>query len=200
MTPRRWQGTENPRTRIEILDAAAHLLVAEGYSAVTSRRVAAKAGVNSALVHYYFGTMDELLVALFRRGADAYLEGIRQALASPQPLRALWGISTEAPGMAEYITLANRNDAIRAEMVVYAARVRALQADALASIFRAGGPDPGSVPPWVAVMLMESISRLLVIDRSLGITAGHAELTAFAEDCLRRFEPGEAGQPPAGAP
>src|SRR5215472_2568286 len=141
MTPRRWTGTEEPRTRVDLLDAAARLLVEEGYSAVTARRVAASAGVNPALVHYYFGTMDDLLVVLFRRGADAYLERLGQALAAPRPLRALWSISTEPHGMAEYLALANHHEAIRAEMAAYAGQVRAIQADALEPIFRARGID-----------------------------------------------------------
>jgi AcrR family transcriptional regulator len=189
MTPRRWAGTEEPRTRLHLLDAAARLLAEEGYGAVTSRRVAARAGVNPALVNYYFGTMDDLLVAMFRRGADAYLERLRQALASPRPLRALWGISTEPHGMAEYLALANHHEAIRAEIAAYTTRIRAMQADALASVFQAQGIDPGSFPPWAVMMVIESISRLLLIDSSLGVTIGHDELTAFVEQYLRRLEP-----------
>jgi AcrR family transcriptional regulator len=191
MTPRRWAGTEEPRTRAGLLDAAARLLAEEGYGAVTSRRVAARAGVNPALVNYYFGTMDDLLVAMFRRGADAYLERLRQALASPRPLRALWGISTEPHGMAEYLALANHHEAIRAEIAAYTTRIRTMQADALASVFQAQGIDPGSVPPWAVMMVIESISRLLLIDSSLGVTLGHDELTAFVEQYLRRLEPPE---------
>ena len=62
----------------------------EGYAAVTSRRVAARAGLKPQLVHYYFRTMDDLFVALIRRGAEQNLEHQARALASPQPLRALW--------------------------------------------------------------------------------------------------------------
>lgn len=195
MTPRRWTGTEEPRTRVDLLDAAARLLVEEGYSAVTARRVAARAGVNPALVNYYFGTMDDLLVAMFRRGADAYLERLRQALASPQPLRELWGISTEPHGMAEYLALANHHEAIRAEMAAYTMQIRAMQADALASVFRDRGIDPGSFPPWAVMMLIESVSRLLLIDSSLGVTLGHDELTAFVEQYLQRFEPPSESAP-----
>lgn len=196
MTPRRWAGSEEPRTWSELLNAAAVLLVEEGYGAVTARRVAARAGVHASLVNYYFGTMDGLLVALFRRGADAYLVRLRQAVGAAQPLRELWGISTESHGMAEYIALANHNEAIRAEIAAYTVQVRTIQADALASIFRAHDIDPGRFPPWAAMMLIESISRLLLIDNSLGITVGHSELTAFVEQYLRQLEP--AGETAAG--
>ena len=191
MTPRRWTGTEEPRTRVDLLDAAGRLLVEEGYSAVTSRRVAGRAGVNPALVNYYFGSMDDLLVALFRRGADAYLERLRQALASPRPLRELWGISTEPHGMAEYLALANHHEGIRAEIAAYTTQVRTIQADALASILPARGIDAGRFPPWAVMMLIESMSRLLLIDSSIGVTTGHDELSAFVEQYLRRLEPAD---------
>ena len=42
----------------------------EGYAAVTSRRVAEQAGLKPQLVHYYFRTMDDLFLEMFRRGAD----------------------------------------------------------------------------------------------------------------------------------
>jgi hypothetical protein len=74
-------------------------------------------------------------------------------------------------------------------MAAYASQVRAIQADALESIFRANGIDPGRYPPSAMMMFIESISRLLLIDRSLGITAGHEQLTAFVERHLRCFEP-----------
>jgi len=50
-----------------LLDAAESLMLEEGYAAVTTRRVATRAGVNNGLIHYYFGTMDSMFVDLFRR-------------------------------------------------------------------------------------------------------------------------------------
>ena len=69
-------------------------MLEEGYAAVTSRRVAAQAGLKPQLVHYYFRTMDDLFLAAYRRRADQGLErlapGARLAAAAlgalgPQP-------------------------------------------------------------------------------------------------------------------
>lgn len=70
-------------------------MLEEGYAAVTSRRVAAKAGLKPQLVYYYFRTMDDLFLALFRRRAALGLERQALALASPQPLWALWDLSRD---------------------------------------------------------------------------------------------------------
>ena len=58
------------RPRGALLDAAEQLMLEEGYAAVTSRRVAAQAGLKPQLVHYYFRTMDDLFLAVFRRRAE----------------------------------------------------------------------------------------------------------------------------------
>src|SRR5512139_237451 len=98
MTTARRIGAEDSATRARLLDAAQALMVEEGYAAVTSRRVAARAGLKPQLVHYYFRTMDDLFLALVRRGAEQNLERQTRALASAQPLRALWEFSSDPRG------------------------------------------------------------------------------------------------------
>ena len=63
--------------RTALLEAVETLILSDGYAAVTSRRVAAEAGVNPGLVYYYFGPMDNLFVEVFRRSAARVLD--RQA-------------------------------------------------------------------------------------------------------------------------
>ena len=50
-----------------ILDAAEKLFSIHGFHGVTVRAVAVECGVDSALVHYYFGTKQELFDAVFAR-------------------------------------------------------------------------------------------------------------------------------------
>src|SRR5690606_21688674 len=59
-------GAPDSKTRTRLLDAAERLLLREGYASVTSRRVAAEAGLKPQLVHYYFRTMDDLFLEVFR--------------------------------------------------------------------------------------------------------------------------------------
>ena len=47
-------------TRRRLLTAAAALIVERGWGATTTRAVADRAGVNQALVHYHFGSIDNL--------------------------------------------------------------------------------------------------------------------------------------------
>ena len=88
------------KNRAALIDAAEALMIEDGYAAVTSRRVAEKAGLKPQLVHYYFRTMDDLFLEVFRRYADLGIEAHRQALESAQPLWALWrfGINPRPAG------------------------------------------------------------------------------------------------------
>lgn len=53
-----------------ILDAAEGLFARHGFYGVTTRQVASEAGVDTALIHYYFGAKRELFDAVFLRRAE----------------------------------------------------------------------------------------------------------------------------------
>jgi AcrR family transcriptional regulator len=191
MASTRRLGTEDSTTRHALLDAAERLLLEEGYAAVTSRRVAARAGLKPQLVHYYFRTMDDLFLALVRRGAEQNLERQARALASPEPLRALWELSNDPAGTrstVELFALANHRKALRAELAAYAEKFRRAQLDALAPVLEGYGVDPQAFPPEAVLVLVTSLSRVLVMEEVLGVTTGHPEMRALVERCLARYE------------
>lgn len=80
---RRRKG-EGPDLRGVILDAAEDLFSRHGFYGVTVRQVAAEAGVDTALIHYYFGAKRELFDAVFARRADILNEARLEALAAYQ--------------------------------------------------------------------------------------------------------------------
>jgi AcrR family transcriptional regulator len=190
-SPRRI-GNESSKTRAALLDAAEKLMLEEGYAAVTSRRVAAEAGLKPQLVHYYFRAMDDLFLALFRRRAEQGIQRQAQALDSPQPLWALWDLSRDSQGTAltmEFIALANHRKAIRAEIASVAERLRAEQVAGLESVLSGYGVSAEQCPPVAFAVLLSSISRFLVIEReALGMSTGHDETTTFVEGFLSRLE------------
>ncbi|OLT37342.1 hypothetical protein BJF79_29810 [Actinomadura sp. CNU-125] len=62
-------------TRVRLLEAAVAILAEDGWGAMTSRGVAERAGVNNALVHYYFGSVDALRRAAVLHAIEQELEG-----------------------------------------------------------------------------------------------------------------------------
>src|ERR1700704_801807 len=99
MAPQRRAGP-NAKNRGVFLDAAERVMLQEGYAAVTSRRVAAQAGLKPQLVHYYFRTMDDLFLAVFRRRAEQNVARIERAVAADGSLRAIWQLNAELGGAA----------------------------------------------------------------------------------------------------
>ncbi|QLL06746.1 TetR/AcrR family transcriptional regulator [Mycobacterium vicinigordonae] len=189
MTSARRIGAPDAKNRGLLLDAAEQLMLEEGYAAVTSRRLAHKAGLKPQLVHYYFRTMEELFLAVFRRRADEGLLVQAQLLQLPQPLWALWRFGTD-PAFTrismEFMALANHRKELRAEIAYYAERFREEQAQVVAEALQRYGSD--EVPPIVWTVLMTSLSRFLVLEQALGMSGGHAETKSFVEEHLCRLE------------
>ncbi|MBY8862292.1 TetR family transcriptional regulator [Nocardia sp. CA2R105] len=196
VSTKRRVGTQDSKTRQTLIETTTQIMLDEGYAAATSRRVAAKAGVQPALVHYYFPTMDDLFLAVFRRGAEANLKRQQEALLSDQPLRELWELSTRHSGtalMMEFTALANHRKDIRAEIASYAERFRELQHTALTFILRDHGIEPDDLPPMVLAILISSLAQTVVSEQSLGVTLGHPELISFLEQFASRVDSAGGG-------
>jgi AcrR family transcriptional regulator len=175
-------GAPDSKTRARLLDATEQLMLEEGYAAVSSRRVAGKAGLKPQLVHYYFRTMDDLFLEVLRRRAEQNLERYGRALTSDRPLRALWELTTDSRGEAftmELAALANHRKAIRTEIARYAERFRRMQLDVVARVLDNSGISEDRCPPVVALLAMTGLSQVLALEQTLGITTGHDETIAF---------------------
>jgi AcrR family transcriptional regulator len=83
------------QTRLKILDAAREMLVARGAGGTSTRSVAEEAGVPLSLVHYHFGGMPALLVAVLERQNEELLERQRALYAAPGPLADKWRTACE---------------------------------------------------------------------------------------------------------
>jgi AcrR family transcriptional regulator len=189
--PGRPRGAATSETRDALLDAAERLMLDEGYAAVTSRRVASKAGTDAALVYYYFGTMDDLFIALFRRSAEQSSERFRAALASPQPLWALWDAMHEQTStalMTEMIALANHRKAVKTVMVENSRKFRKMQLARLEGVLESYGLDARTWPPAAVIVLLASIARYLRTDESFGVAVGHDETVALVERFIGMLE------------
>ena len=191
MASSRRVGTTAPKSRAELLDATEQLMLEEGYAAVSSRRVAAKAGVTAALVHYYFPTLDDLFIAVYRRRTQGNLERLADELQTDKPLRVIWNYASDKTGTAltaEFLALANHRKAIQAEIAETAERLRKIQLEALTSVLEEYGINTELFSPAAVVVLMAAIPRVIVIEEALGIGSGHPEAQALVEHYLRQFE------------
>jgi AcrR family transcriptional regulator len=176
-SPRRI-GIESSATRALLLDAAKRIMQQQGYAALTSRQVAAEAGLKPQLVHYYFRTMDDLLLALVRRGNDEALRRLARAVTSEDPLRALWKLSMDPTATVvtmEIMAVANHHSGIREEVRRYAEQIRNIQAEAISRYAELHGLQ-SEVSPLAATLMMTGLAQVLLREKALGMTLGHEEV------------------------
>ena len=190
-------GAAGSATHALILDATEQLIRDEGYAAVSTRRVAACAGLKPSLVHYYFTTTDDLLLALSRRGAEESDRMIAAALRSDDPVRALWRFLADPSRIAmalEFMALANHRNVVRAHMAEHCEEMRRREVEIFARVLgeRLAGSE-GVAPEGLSVILA-GIGRALVMEGGLGVTAGHDQARAFVERWLDRLAPRADGR------
>ena len=166
-------------------------MVEEGYAAVTSRRVAEKAGLKSQLVHYYFGTMDDLFVAVYERSEKEFLRRHLEAVSSDNPLRALWDLCVHPKRTRlaqELIALSNRRESMRKITARVLEQTHSINAAFITRYLQEAEVDLDEYPPIVISYIINGLSRSLINEQSMGVSLGHAEVLAFAERWLSRLE------------
>ncbi len=165
-------------------------MLEEGYAAVSSRRIASRAGVPNA-IHYYFETMDDLFIELLRRGAQRSLAHQEEVLASAQPLWGFWDLLRDRSNgalNAEFVALANHRKAIRSELAESSRTFRRMQLAALAGVIEGSDAAAGPRSPEAIVFILGAISRFLLTEDAFGLDIGHAEAIELVERCIREIE------------
>lgn len=182
-------GPQDSATSNALLDATERVIRNEGYAAATSRRIAQEAGLKQQLVYYYFRTMDELLLATFKRRTTRALERIEQEVAAERPAEAIWQNwvdTVDAKLVFEFVALANHHPGIREEVGRYITETRKRHAAAIARQFEERGVDPGPVTPGAAAFLLFCVSLIMGREAATGVTENHEEVQALVEWALRR--------------
>lgn len=179
-------------TRLRLIDAASVLLDEDGYPAFTVRRIAARAEVKPQLVHYYFRSMEELVVTVFQRSSASYFVLHDEALSGPRPLHALWHLNCNMPEgrrMLEYVALGKIYPALREAMRASGESFRAIQIEAIERVCAARGLANPPMAPAALAALISALARSVIIENNVAMTVGHQEVRAFVEATLKLYEP-----------
>jgi AcrR family transcriptional regulator len=138
---------QNEARRIEMLRAAAELICERGFGDTRIADVAKRAGVSSALVIYYFGTRDRLLVDALRYSEESFYAAAEEMLGEVSALRERLSLlirwtcvregNEEIPGAwglwFDLWAQAFRHDEIKSDRAELDARWRAMIVDAIES-------------------------------------------------------------------
>ena len=102
------ESTSVSVSREAILDAAEALFAQQGFNATTVKQIARAAGVNVALLYYYFGDKEALYHAVLERVISAFVTRAAAAFAaSPAPVDAVAAlVAIQARALREHPTMA----------------------------------------------------------------------------------------------
>ena len=195
MNQHRRPRSATPEKRRRLLDAAEQIMLKDGYAAVTSRRVEAEAGIK---LHYHFGTLDDVFIAVVRRHGERSVARLADALASPEPLRAWWRLVSDRRGSALLVELtaaANHRPALQAETASFAREVRRMQLAALDALLDEYGIDRVRFPPALVASAVQGMGFVMAHDQAAGFETAQEEATAAMDRLLDHLEARRAGQP-----
>jgi AcrR family transcriptional regulator len=183
------------QTEEAFLDAAERLLVEVGYAGITTRRLAAEAGLNHGLVHYYFGSLENLLVRVLERFTERVTSRQRAMYATPelpfiekwrQAMRYLVGADVEYEKIwLELQALAWNHPELQERVAGVNAEWRAVLTEAFAEPRERHGIE---MPLEALVTLVMTFNEGIILERAQGITDGHQELLDWIDGWLARWE------------
>jgi TetR/AcrR family transcriptional regulator len=177
------------------LDAAERLLVDVGHAQITTRRLAKEADANHGLVHYYFGSMENLLARVLERFTERLIERQRRLYASDAPFLEKWRTAMRYLEADEHYqriwyelqALAWSRPELRDRVALVNAEWRAVLREALSEpLERYGLP----IPLEALVSLVVSFNEGIIWERLSGIDTGHAELLDWIDAWLEEQEAG----------
>jgi AcrR family transcriptional regulator len=181
------------RTEDRFLDAAERLLVEVGFAGITTRKLAEEAGANHGLVHYYFGSMEQLYVRVLERFTARLIARQRSLYSSDTPFAEKWRqamhyLVTDREYQKVWLelqALAWNRPELRSRVARIHGEWRALLREAFAPVRDRLGLD---IPLEALVALVMTFNEGVILDRASGITAGHRELRDWTEKWLRQRE------------
>jgi AcrR family transcriptional regulator len=180
-----------------ILDAAERLLVQVGYAGVTTRALAAEAGVNQGLIHYYFGAVEEVFLQVLDRFTEKLLVRQRAMYAADVPFiekwRTAWRFQEEDLGAYDKIFLELQAMAWnRPELRARVARVngewRAVLREAFGRALADYGVDDDVWPLEAITALVMTAAQGYQLERLSGIDTGHEAMLAWIDRWLAERE------------
>ena len=180
------------------LDAAERLLVSTGYAGISVRRLADEAGANHGLVHYYFGSMEELFLRVLERFTVRLVERQRAMYSTDAPFIEKWrtamgyldeDLDAGYPKVwFELQAMAWNHPDMRERVERVNGEWRAVLTDAFTTAAKEYGLDRRRFPVAAMVSLVMTFNEGLMLERISGISDGHKELLCGIDQWLQDLE------------
>jgi AcrR family transcriptional regulator len=197
-------STNRQDTEQRFLDAAERLLVRVGHAGVTTRALAAEAGANQGLVHYYFGSLEEVMLRVLNRFTERLIARQRAMYSADVPFlekwRTAWRFQEEdlAAGYPkiwfELQALAWNRPELAARIAAVNAEWRSVLREAFGRAVREYGREKELPVEAVTAMTM-TFALGYMLERLSGIREGHEALLAWVDAWIESLERGKRNGP-----
>jgi AcrR family transcriptional regulator len=181
------QPSARAETEDAFLDAAERLLIDVGYAGISTRRLAEEAGANHGLVHYYFGSMENVFVRVLERFTERLVARqramyARSDISGAEKWRTAMGF-LESDLAAGYPKIWLELQALgwnRPDIAERVAHVNRQWRDVLTQAFDRMldeyGVDREQFPLAGLVSMAMTFNEGIMVERLSGISDGHGEL------------------------
>ena len=182
-------------TEDRFLDAAERLLAEIGHAGVTTRRLADEAAANHGLVHYYFGSIENLFARVLERFTDRLIERQRLLYSSDAPFIEKWRTAMRyLDADRDYQRIWYELQALAWSRPELRGRVAQVD-DAWRTVLREALGEPLEryelpIPLDALVALVVTFNEGIILERLSGIDTGHAELLEWIDAWLIEKEEG----------
>ena len=173
-----------------LLDAAERVLVDAGYTGITTRRLGEEAGVNHGLVHYYFGSVENLLVRMLERFTERLITRQREMYATEMPFLEKWRTAMRYLMSEDFAyekvwlelqALAWNRPELQERVDHVNAEWRAVLLEAFAEPRKHYGIE---MPLEALVSLVMTFNEGIMLERLSGVTKGHQQLLEWIDRWL----------------
>ena len=190
---------QRQQVTVKLMDAAERLLYDVGYAGVTTRAVAEEAGVKHGLVHYYFGSMDELLTQTLERFVDQLAEALEALYEDPGLSFAdKWRLGSQfwvdEPAsrfpkiLLELLAMGWNMRSLQPRLTQVHARFRAIFERHFGQALRDYGLDETQFPLKVIVAAVTSFQLGLIVEGLSDVHEGHQELLDWIQRWIDGLE------------
>jgi AcrR family transcriptional regulator len=187
------------------LDAAERLLISVGYAGISARRLAEEAGANHGLIHYYFGSMEQLFLQVLERFTDRLIMRQRAMYAADVPFLEKWRAamgyldadfeSGYQKIWLELQALAWNHPELQERLAHVHGQWQTTLTEAFSKALAGYHIDTEQYPVEAVVALVTTFQQGIFLERMGGITRGHTELLAMIDGLLERLEAAQAKTP-----
>jgi len=184
---------------VALMDAAEGLLYEVGYAGVTTRAVAEAAGINHGLVHYYFGSMEELLTQTLERFVEQLALALETLYADPNlSFAEKWRLGSQfwvdeptsrfPKILLELLAMGWNMPTLRARLTEVHAQFRAIFEHHFGQALRDFDLDESQFPLKAIVAAVTSFQLGLIVEGLSGVEEGHQDLLDWIQQWIDALE------------